>query len=53
MFMIRTVVLPQHVAKQLQQMPRHVVDKLLAWVSLVEDAGLEYARRIPGFHDEE
>jgi len=49
---IRTVVLPRHVAKQLERVPRHVVDKLLAWVRLVEDAGLEHARRIPGFHDE-
>jgi len=28
------------------------VDKLLAWVSLVEQGGLEEARKVPGFHDE-
>lgn len=49
---IRTVELRRHVEKQLERVPHHVVDKLLAWVRLVEDAGLEHARRIPGFHDE-
>lgn len=28
------------------------MDKLLGWVRLVEQEGLEEARKIPGFHDE-
>ena len=33
-------------------MPNHVVSKLRAWVDLVENEGLEEARKIKGFHDE-
>jgi proteic killer suppression protein len=38
--------------KQLGKVPRHVVDKLLGWVRIVEEEGLAVARRIPGFRDE-
>ena len=38
--------------KQLRKVPRHVVDKLLAWVQLVVQEGLAEARKIPGYHDE-
>ena len=38
--------------RQLRRVPRHVIDKLLAWVEAVEHDGLEATRRIPGYHDE-
>ncbi len=50
--MVRTVELSRLALKQLRKVPRHVVDKLLGWVHLVEQDGLEEARRIPGYHDE-
>ncbi len=50
--MVNRVELSRRAIKQLQKVPRHVVDKLLGWVQLVETEGLEEARRIPGFHDE-
>jgi len=49
---VKTVELTRLVRKQLRKVPRHVVDKLLGWVRLVEQDGLEEARRIPGYHDE-
>ena len=51
-FVINVVELSRPVLKQIRRVPRHVVDKLLGWVRLVEQQGLESARRIPGFHDE-
>ena len=50
--MVKTVELSRLVLKQLRKAPRHVVDKLLGWVRLVEQDGLEEARKIPGYHDE-
>ncbi len=50
--MVRSVELSRLALKQLRKVPRHLVDKLLGWVRLVERDGLEEARRIPGYHDE-
>jgi len=50
--MIRRVTLARTAQKQLRRVPRHVAVKLQAWIELVENQGLETARRIPGFHDE-
>ena len=50
--MVRDVNISRTALKQLRKVPRHVVDKLLAWVQLVEQEGLEEARRVPGYHDE-
>lgn len=49
---VNVVELSRVALKQLRKVPRHVVDKLLGWVRLVEQEGLDNARRIPGFHDE-
>ena len=49
---IHDVELSRLALRQLRKVPRHVVDKLLAWIHLVEEEGLEEARKIPGFHDE-
>jgi proteic killer suppression protein len=50
---VARVVLADHAKKQLRKVPTHVVDKLLGWIRLVEDHGLEEIRKIPGYHDEQ
>lgn len=50
--MIRRVDLSWRVRKQLQKVPRHIVENLAAWVDDVETRGLEAARGTPGYHDE-
>lgn len=50
--MVRHVELSKRARKEISQLPRHVVVKLLAWVSWVENRGLEEVRKVPGFHDE-
>lgn len=50
--MIKRVVIARSADRQLDQLPAHVVDKLLGWVLAVETRGLEEVRRVPGYHDE-
>jgi proteic killer suppression protein len=49
---IKDVRISRVAEKQLRKVPRHVADKLLAWVQLVEHDGVEEARKVPGYHDE-
>lgn len=49
---VKTVQISRLAFKQLHKVPRHIVDKLLGWVRLVEQEGLEETRRIPGYQDE-
>jgi toxin HigB-1 len=50
--MIRRVEIPRQALHSLQLVPRHIANKLRAWVEEVEACGLEQVRRVPGFHDE-
>jgi len=50
--MINRVIISARARKQVRHTPRHVVTKLMAWVASVENEGIEFVRRIPGFHDE-
>jgi proteic killer suppression protein len=50
--MIRRVEFTRRAEKQVRRIPVHVGAKLLHWVYLVREIGLEEVRRIPGFHDE-
>lgn len=50
--MIKRVDLTRRVRKQLEKVPRHIVENLAAWVDDLETRGLEAARRTPGYHDE-
>ncbi len=50
--MIRRVVIAKLTAKQLKNVPRHIIDNLMIWVAAVEHDGLEEVRKIPGYHDE-
>jgi toxin HigB-1 len=49
--MILGVELSKRARKQLQTVPRHIVENLAAWVDDVEERGLEEVRKIPGYHD--
>jgi len=50
--MIYRVGLSKRARKQLQMVPRHIVESLAAWVDDVEERGLEEVRKISGYHDE-
>ena len=50
--MILQVVISEGAKKQLRKVPMHIVDKLLGWIRLVEEHGLEEVRKISGYHDE-
>jgi proteic killer suppression protein len=50
--MIHRVELSKRARKQLQKLPRYIVENLAAWVDDVEDRGLEQVRKISGYHDE-
>lgn len=49
---IRCVRLAKRAEKQLRRVPVHIREHLLRWIGLVENEGLEAARRVPGYHDE-
>ena len=50
--MIQRAELTDGAKKQLQKVPAHVSDKLLAWITSVEAKGLDEVRKQPGYHDE-
>lgn len=50
--MIRQVLITRRAEKQLRRLPVHVGKKLLHWVYLATEIGLEEVRKIPGYHDE-
>lgn len=52
MVVISRASITERARRQLRRAPRHIVDKLLAWIEAVEEDGLEATRRVPGFHDE-
>jgi len=50
--MIRQVEITRRAEKQARRLPARVLRKLKNWTYVVEEIGLEEARKIPGFHDE-
>ena len=52
MSMIRRVEITRRAEKQARRLPVHVGAKLMHWVYLVREIGLEEIRKNPGFHDE-
>jgi len=50
--MLARVLMSRDADRDLERVPLHIRNKLIAWVHLVEDKGLRMARLIPGFHDE-
>ena len=49
---IFTVIISKRAQFDLSKVPKHILIKLLAWVSDVEENGLMATRKIPGYHDE-
>lgn len=50
--MIREVVLSAQAIRNLRRVPRHIAERLYAWVDAVRALGLEAVRMRPGHHDE-
>lgn len=50
--MIHQVIIAKLAQKQLKKVPARITIKLMTWVSLVKEDGLEEARKQPGYHDE-
>ena len=50
--MISCAIIAERARRQLRRVPRHIVEKLMAWIEGVEEDGLEATRRVPGYHDE-
>lgn len=44
--------LSKRAKRQLQKIPRHIVENLAAWADDVETRALEEVRKLPGYHDE-
>jgi len=49
---IRRVIVTTAAERNLERIPKHITVKLNSWVESVTVNGLNYTRRIPGFHDE-
>ena len=49
---IFTLHLTTKAKKDLKRVPTYIVDKLLGWVMVVSEQGLQEVRKIPGYHDE-
>ncbi len=49
---IYNVVLKKGLETHLRKLPKHIVNKLVAWVDAVGHDGLSVVRKVPGYHDE-
>lgn len=49
---IKRVIITKKAEDNLFKVPVHIVTKLASWVESVTVSGLNYTRRIPGYHDE-
>ena len=49
---INIVKISKRAQSDLNKVPQHIVIKLMAWISDVEDSGLMSTRRVSGYHDE-
>lgn len=49
---IHAVKISKRAQADLNKVPRHILIKLMAWITDVEDGGLTLVRRVPGYHDE-
>ena len=49
---IYSVNLTKRAERQLEKLPRHIVNKLALWIEMIEVDGWAYAKKIPGFNDE-
>lgn len=49
---IKYVELSRKAIKDLEKVPKFILDKLQTWVEAVEQLGIAEIRKIPGYHDE-
>ena len=49
---IRRIILSTKAERNLLKVTKHIVLKLNSWVEPVTENGLNYTRKIPGYHDE-
>ena len=49
---VRRVIFNKKAKKDLVKLPESIIDRLLAWVEMIEEQGLNVVREIKGFHDE-
>ena len=49
---IRRVIITKKAENDLFKVPKHIVTKLSSWVESVAVNGLNFTRKIPGYHDE-
>ena len=53
LFMKQTkVIIHRKARKEIENLPKIIIDALIAWIRLVEKLGLTESRRISGYHDE-
>ena len=50
--LINIIRISRRAKRDIQTVPKFIVDKLLAWTKRVEKVGLEEVRKIKGYHDE-
>ena len=46
------VIIHRKARKEIEKLPKIIVDALIAWIRLVEKEGLSEYRKISGYHDE-
>ncbi len=50
--LINTVGFSRNAKKDIERLPRHIVDKLIIWVDSIEEKGIDEVRKIKSYHDE-
>lgn len=46
------VIISKKALKELEKLPKAIVDSLMVWVTSVEEDGMKEVRKISGYHDE-
>jgi toxin HigB-1 len=44
--------LSKNAEKDIKRLPKNIKEAFFSWFDMVEEEGLAYARKIPGYHDE-
>ena len=46
------VIILKKALKEIEKLPRNIVDSLMTWINSVEEEGIREIRKISGYHDE-
>lgn len=52
MRIITKVMISRFAEKQIERLPDYISDAFADWIETVEEMGIRYVRRLPGYHDE-